>query len=713
MIMHYSQARRAKLIAALLVIFFCNWSTRFAVCQSRKYINGCDNVLAWDSFYYKGTGGQGMFRVFNTGGNPFGYVQTVMTYPPSGASLGIFLWSPFIYTPSAEGPIASVDLGQSRATNNSTGWAMNFLQYVFTLRQANKTYMFYTAAPATPNAWQSQMFFDFTAARFWEQDELTGAILWDSHPDFTTAGGPIQFGYHLGAATAGYDYVQCLDNYAITINIGVPNIVVNGGFEHELVGWTVVKGGESGVYVTEAGNGSRACYLGAGYESIPHSGDFAIIEQNLPPVRTDDVTGFGWKYRSIGQTAEQPRCELHFDDGSMQVFGGGTSDGQWGSTSYAGRLPSGKILKKISMTASGGLLRIVGFLDDIYITVSGNAQRSNVLGNSGFEFATKNVQTGQTDFSGWDEDPANSAAGPETSLYADSNFLSGPSNRGSAANASYVTGGTSAHSSLKQKSLTIQRSASDVDSGKVSCLFSGWLGGHGRERDFAQAVLKFLSADGLEIGSVDLGTCGPAERANLSKLIYFQRKQIVPLGTRKLEISVDFSKFEGSTSDGCVDDLGVSFVDNTSQVRGQLMVAGYKGNISGLDVSADFYNSITHELVGTSRMSQNSSGNYVVESPLGPGIYDIAVRTKGSLVTRINAVGISYNAGITLPIALTLGDVDEDNYVGTDDYLILNDSFGLASVDPEYDARADLDGDAQVSTDDYLLINSSFDSYGE
>jgi len=64
-------------------------------------------------------------------------------------------------------------------------------------------------------------------------------------------------------------------------------------------------------------------------------------------------------------------------------------------------------------------------------------------------------------------------------------------------------------------------------------------------------------------------------------------------------------------------------------------------------------------------------------------------------------------------VSMVNGDCDRDNYVGTDDYLILNTSFDLSPADSAFDVRADLSGDAYVGTDDYLILNSSFDTHGD
>ena len=67
---------------------------------------------------------------------------------------------------------------------------------------------------------------------------------------------------------------------------------------------------------------------------------------------------------------------------------------------------------------------------------------------------------------------------------------------------------------------------------------------------------------------------------------------------------------------------------------------------------------------------------------------------------------------VNLEFNLLPGDCNNDNFVTTDDYLILNASFDRSNGEPGYDDRADFTGDRYVGTDDYLLFNDYFDRAG-
>ena len=77
-------------------------------------------------------------------------------------------------------------------------------------------------------------------------------------------------------------------------------------------------------------------------------------------------------------------------------------------------------------------------------------------------------------------------------------------------------------------------------------------------------------------------------------------------------------------------------------------------------------------------------------------------------------VYVNPNTGLSgLNVSLKNGDCDTDNYVGTDDYLLLSKSFDTVAGGAGYFKYADLDESGYVNTDDYLILNKNFDEYGD
>lgn len=95
------------------------------------------------------------------------------------------------------------------------------------------------------------------------------------------------------------------------------------------------------------------------------------------------------------------------------------------------------------------------------------------------------------------------------------------------------------------------------------------------------------------------------------------------------------------------------------------------------------------------------------------GLFDVTVKPNGHLRGRF-AVSISdgEEAGLLLNLPLN-GDINNDNDISSDDYLVLSEAFDTAQEDPGFSAPADLNGDGYVGTDDYLILNANFDRAGQ
>lgn len=94
------------------------------------------------------------------------------------------------------------------------------------------------------------------------------------------------------------------------------------------------------------------------------------------------------------------------------------------------------------------------------------------------------------------------------------------------------------------------------------------------------------------------------------------------------------------------------------------------------------------------------------------GNYVLKMRSSKSL-WQSQEITLDKNPISLSTLFLINGDCNGDNYIGTDDYIILNDSFDLSVGDPDFDARADLDYDEYVGTDDYLILSQNFDRTGD
>ncbi len=97
-------------------------------------------------------------------------------------------------------------------------------------------------------------------------------------------------------------------------------------------------------------------------------------------------------------------------------------------------------------------------------------------------------------------------------------------------------------------------------------------------------------------------------------------------------------------------------------------------------------------------------------SPVGAGTWHLRVKCEHWLAA---SVPVTFSTATLVNAILPNGDCDGNNYVGTDDYLILNRAFDTSVGGAGFDPRADLNGDGYVGTDDYLILNENFDMSGD
>lgn len=115
-------------------------------------------------------------------------------------------------------------------------------------------------------------------------------------------------------------------------------------------------------------------------------------------------------------------------------------------------------------------------------------------------------------------------------------------------------------------------------------------------------------------------------------------------------------------------------------------------------------------------LTPSGAGSVAWSFTLGQSIKSdqIQIRVKGPTFLAKRTSNLN-SATQTSAIAFTLlnGDVDNDNYVGTDDYLLMSSAFDTSTGDLGFLLGADLDKDGFVGTDDYLILSANFDNGGD
>ena len=125
----------------------------------------------------------------------------------------------------------------------------------------------------------------------------------------------------------------------------------------------------------------------------------------------------------------------------------------------------------------------------------------------------------------------------------------GPTDRG----ANFCCGGNQAAATLN-KSIDLSAVGPNIDSGAVYRV-SAWLGGYDSQADEAKLVVRFLASDGALKGTVALGPVTPSQRGNVTGLLIRQAAGNIPVGTRKAELKLSFTRYSGAANDGYADNV--------------------------------------------------------------------------------------------------------------------------------------------------------------
>ncbi len=129
----------------------------------------------------------------------------------------------------------------------------------------------------------------------------------------------------------------------------------------------------------------------------------------------------------------------------------------------------------------------------------------------------------------------------------------GPADRGSW----YFYGGGSSASATAYQDIDVAAAAAQIDVGKVSFAFSGWVGGYADQDDNMTVTAQFVNWAGTVLGSATLGPVKAAERANASKLLQKSQTGAVPAGTRAVRITMSAARAAGLDDDGLADSLSL------------------------------------------------------------------------------------------------------------------------------------------------------------
>ena len=135
----------------------------------------------------------------------------------------------------------------------------------------------------------------------------------------------------------------------------------------------------------------------------------------------------------------------------------------------------------------------------------------------------------------------------------------GPSDRGT----NFFYGGESPFSFMRQTNHVPDAYTNYLDEGLLNYIFSGWFGGYDTDPDFVFATAQFLDVNSTLLTNRTIGPVTVIQRNNETGLFYRSAEGDVPTGTRKILVTVQFTRFQGTVNDAYADNISVEFTPKT------------------------------------------------------------------------------------------------------------------------------------------------------
>jgi hypothetical protein len=125
----------------------------------------------------------------------------------------------------------------------------------------------------------------------------------------------------------------------------------------------------------------------------------------------------------------------------------------------------------------------------------------------------------------------------------------GPADRGTW----YFYGGPSNPDSTAYQDIDVAAAAQQIDAGRVTFAFSGWIGGIGGQNDNMTVTAQFMNWAGTVLGTSTLAPVSDADRGGVDALLQKSQSGAVPAGTRIVRVMLHSVRTDGSDNDGLAD----------------------------------------------------------------------------------------------------------------------------------------------------------------
>jgi len=237
------------------------------------------------------------------------------------------------------------------------------------------------------------------------------------------------------------------------------------------------------------------------------------------------------------------------------------------------------------------------------------------------------------------------------------NNTPGPAERG----ANFFSGGPNNAASSATQTIELSSYAAAIDTGHQTYTLSGFLGGWSYQNDNATLTINFKSATNLSLGTATIGPVTNDERGNQNALLYRKINGLVPALSRKVDVTLQMTRYEGVYNDGYADNL---FLGLGSASGGVISGKVYNDSLAaGNEVTGAFIQACLTG-GGCQMTTSNSDGSYwfidlvagqYLLSAFPPGGNNRLIGLLGPLTLPANSTLLDRNIILLQPTGLPTG----------------------------------------------------------
>jgi len=213
---------------------------------------------------------------------------------------------------------------------------------------------------------------------------------------------------------------------------------------------------------------------------------------------------------------------------------------------------------------------------------------------------------------------------PDALCYSTPGFAPSAGHRGRA----YFAGGATGDGAMVQ-AVDISSASPEVDRGLVKIDLGGALGGFSTQNDRVRVTATYIDAGGSVLDAIAVPVVTNTTRGGVSALMPQHVDGPVPIGTREIDVSVEFLWTAGDTTDAYADDLSLRISTPVNMPALQRP----QSNVPKFDHV--FFVFMENENFAASE-APSDTGDYIVGNPAAPYLNRTLAR-QGSLLGRMYA----------------------------------------------------------------------------